>query len=327
MMTQSPLPQGALPQGYVAQQYVAPGQVGGMPQAVTPEEYNVAYNAMPNASAQNVVMQNAAAQNALVQSLNPSNAMMINPAYSQVVPGLSMTGTQAPGYPPIGYAPSGYALGYAQQTGPPPLTGPLGPGQQQSSLAATAGTQTRAANTSVDEDEEALASPRHVAAMPYPRHFPVPTRPVYQRNMGMAPGYAAVKPSAVLSNLLQPSAAQGMSPQNQISQAAAYQEQQMMLERQRQALLMQQNASITQMASRQSASRQSAPRPLGKTAPTPLQRAPDIEVAEEEAIVAPLPPSSKILLANHQTSILQPAPPRVSQVAHVSPESSAKKSR
>ena len=262
------------------------------PQAVTPE------------------MQNAMMQNALLQSLNASNAMMVNPAQAQVVPGLSMTGTQAPGYPPIGYAPSGYAPGYAQQMNAPPIVGPMGANaMQQPPLTAGGGSQGKASGTAVaEEEDEEPELPRQVASMPYPRHHPVPTRPVYQRNTGMAPDYAAVRPP-MPSMMPNP----GMSPQAQISHAAVLQEQQMLLERQRQALLMQQNMSA------QSTSRQ----PVKSNF---LRRPPTVAEDEEETAV-PKTPLSNILLANHQTSILQPPPPRVSQVTQASESTATKKTR
>jgi hypothetical protein len=109
---------------------------------------------------------------------------------------------------------------------------------------------------------------------------------------------------------------QGLSPQQRISQVAAMQEQQMMLERQRQALIMQQNAAVAQSTSRSS----------GKSTPATSQEAPEMASGNEE-IVAPLPPTSKIMLSNHQTPILQPSPPRVSQVAQPISPPTTKKSR
>ncbi len=298
--------------------FISQGQYGGLTQAVAPDS------------------QNAAMQNALLQSLSNSNPMLINPAYAQVVPGLSMTGTQAPGYPPIGYVPSGYSPGYAQQVYAPPIAGPLGAEStmQSQSLAATGNQQGGNAGASAEEEEP--VSPRHVAAMPYPRHHPVPTRPVYQRNMGMAPGYAALRqpmvspymtPNMMMQNypgnpgMYGPGypamAPGGMSPQMQISQAAAQQERQMMLERQRQALIMQQNAAVQQSAYQQ-ASKSAKPRRVAEAS----------EIAEDdETDVAPLPPTSRVLLANHQTPILQPPPPRVSQVSHTATPTTGKKSR
>jgi len=95
--------------------------------------------------------------------------------------------------------------------------------------------------------------------------------------------------------------------------AAALQEQQMLLERQRQALLMQQNMSA------QSTSRQ----PVKSNF---LRRPPTVAEDEEETAV-PKTPLSNILLANHQTSILQPPPPRVSQVTQASESTATKKTR
>ena len=290
-----------------------------MPQTVTPEmqaammQNNMAQNTM----VQNAMMQSPAKQNALLQSLNASNPMMVNPAYAQVVPGLSMTGTQAPGYPPIGYAPSGYAPGYAQQMNAPPIMGPMGANaMQQQSLAASGGSiaprntsQGKASNTTAEDDDEPEL-PRQVASMPYPRHFPVPTRPVYQRNMGMAPDYAAARPPMIpvmMSN-------SGMSQPTQISQVAALQEQQMLLERQRQAQIMQQNMSISQSASRQ---------PVKSN----FLRQPPVIAEDEDEIVAPKAPISSIMLANHQTSILQPPPARASQVVQTSATTATKKTR
>ena len=104
--------------------------------------------------------------------------------------------------------------------------------------------------------------------------------------------------------------------QKQISQVAAMQEQQMLLERQRQALLMQQNTAVAQTASRQA------------NRPAILRRAPEIvEIAEYDENIAPSPPTSKILLANHQTSILQPPPPRISQVANTNAAPTTRKPR
>ena len=275
-----------------------------MPQTVTPE--------MQTAMLQNAMTQNPMLQNALVQSLNASNPMLVNPAYSQVVPGLSMTGTQAPGYPPIGYAPSGYSTGYAQQMTAPPIMGPMGANAtQQQSLAASGGSiaprntsQGKASGATGDENDDESELPRQVASMPYPRHHPVPTRPVYQRSMGMAPDYTAVRPPMP-----------ALMPQTPISQAAAVQEQQMLLERQRQALLMQQNMNVAQAASR-------------KTVKSNFLRQPPV-IAEddEEEMTAPKTPISSILLANHQTSILQPSPPRVSTVVQTSATTTTKKSR
>ena len=240
--------------------------------------------------AQYAMMQNTMMQNALLQSLNASNSMLVNPAQSQIVPGLSMTGTQAPGYPPIGYAPSGYAPGYAQQMNAPPIMGPMGANTtQQQSLAAQGSAQGRASSTATVEQEDKPELPAQVAAMPYPRHFPVPTRPVYQRQTGI-------------------------SPQTQISQAAAFQEQQMQLERQRQALLMQQNMSVAQSATRQPAKSNLLRRPLAV-------------VDDGEEIATPKAPISSIILANHQTSILQPPAQRTSQVAQTSTTTVAKKIR
>ena len=304
------LSQGTVPGPVLQGQYGVTPQ--GTPQTLTPETYSV-------------MAQNGMTQHALMQSPSAPNPMLINPASAQVVPGMSMTGTQSPGYPPIGYAPSGYSPGYAQQISAPPLAGPLGPvPAQQPSLAARGSSQGKTSGaTAADEDDEEPAVPRHATAMPYPRHFPVPTRPVYQRNMGMAPGYAAVQPPVTSPSMTQNSAFQGitqafqgMMPQKQISQAAAQQEQQMMLERQRQALIMQQNAAVAQSASRQT----------GRV--TPLQRPPVIaEGDDDEEHVAPLPPTSNILLANHQTAILQPPPPRVSQVTQTAATPTTKKSR
>ena len=335
-MLQVPMLQGPMPPGYPSQ-----GQYAGSPQLVVPETQNamlqngmtpiavMANTMMQDAMTQDAIVRNtmapnAVSQNALVQSLNPANPMMINPAYSQVVPGMSMTGTQAPGYPPIGYAPSGYSMGYAQQVNTPTIVGPMGTQPNQPhSLAAGVSSESRGAS-----DEELAASNTRqaplAAQMPYPRHFPVPTRPVYQRNMGMAPGYAAVRPPMSSPNMMQPPAFQGMTPQTpinrQISQAAALQEQQMMLERQRQALIMQQNASVAQSASRQSG------KSAGKSVPAFLRQVPEI-AEDDDDNVAPLPPTSKILLANHQTPILQTPSPRVSQVTQTNPTQSPKKVR
>ena len=265
-----------------------------MPQAGTPEM-------------QTAMLQSAMTQNALLQSLNASNPMLVNPAYAQVVPGLSMTGTQAPGYPPIGYAPSGYAPGYAQQRNAPPIVGPMGTAAtQQHSLAVSGSSQGKASSATAEEEDEPEL-PRQVASMPYPRHFPVPTRPVYQRAMGMAPDYAAVQPP-------QRPPTPSMTPQMQISQAAALQEQQMLLERQRQALLMRQNMSVAQSTPRQ---------PVKSN----FLRQPPVIADEENEIVPPKAPLSSILLANHQTSILQPSPPRASQVVPASATTATKKSR
>ena len=287
-----------------------------MPQDGTPETHDA-------------MTQNAMMQNALLQSLNTSNPMLVNPAFAQVVPGLSMTGTQSPGYPPIGYAPSGYAPGYAQQRNAPPIVGPMGAAtMQQHPLAVSGGSQGRTPGMTEEEDDEpdgSIASrnmlSRQVASMPYPRHHPVPTRPVYQRSMGMAPDYAAVQPPArppmpsmMPDNYGSHRSLSGMSPQTQISQVAAIQEQQMLLERQRQAQLMQQNMSVAQSTSRL---------PVKSN----FLRQPPVIADDEEETAAPKAPLSSILLANHQTSILQPSPPRVSQVTQVSATTATKKTR
>ena len=259
-----------------------------------------------------------AAQQATLQGLNASNPMLINPAPGQVVAGLSMTGTQAPGYPPIGYAVAGYSPGYAQQVYPP-LTGPLTTGMPQQQAMAAGRSQAETPGTPSEELEES-PSQRQVAIMPYPRHHPMPTRPVYQRNMGMAPGYAMVQtpmtspytPMQARPNMY--GAAQPATPlQSQINQAAAMQERQMMLERQRQALIMQQNMAVQQSNARRNNNTLAAKQPVIED-----------EYAEEET--APTPPGSKILLANHQTPILQPAPKRSSQSPAI-PATSGKKSR
>jgi len=293
-----------------------------MPQAGTPEMQAAM---MQNNMMQNNMVQSPSMQNAILQSLNASNPMLVNPAYAQVVPGLSMTGTQAPGYPPIGYAPSGYAPGYAQQVSGPPIMGPLGANAaQQQALAASGGSiatrntsQGKASNTTTaEEDDDEPEMPRQVASMPYPRHFPVPTRPVYQRNMGMAPDYATVQPVRPPMPLMMPNPTQqGIIPQSQISQVAALQEQQMLLERQRQAQLMQQNMSVVQTASLQ---------PVKSNF---LRQPPTIAEINEEENIAPKSPISGIMLANHQTSILQPSPPRASQVFQTSTTTTTKKSR
>ena len=271
---------------------------------------------------QNILVQGSM-QHAMSPNLNPANQMLVNPALAQVMPGMSMTGTQSPGYPPIAYAPSGYSPGYAQQL-VPPITGPLGAAQQLPQQAlASAGTAQASASADSDAEEGAVP-PQHVVSMPYPRHHPVPIRPVYQRSMGMAPNYQAVRPpvmppyagpgmtpgmmSGMVLGMPQnmmmqnqypgPNMYGGNSPQMQISQAAALQERQLMLERQRQALIMQQNASVQRTSKNQASHAR-------KT----------VEADEyNDDNTAPVPPTSKILLANHQTSILCPPAERVSQM-------------
>ena len=284
-------------------------------------------------------MQNYLMQPSMQANLNPDNPMLVNPALAQVMPEMSMTGIQSPGYPPIGYAPTGYSPGYAQQLEPPPLAGPLGTVQPAHSQALASVGSSQAGASSHSEPEEEPVEPKHVASMPYPRHHPVPIRPVYQRQMGMAPGYQAMRPP-MTSPYMMPGMGQnlppnmmmqnqypgqnmygmaagamgmsgGMSPQAQISQAAAMQERQLMLERQRQALIMQQNASVQQSLSRQG----------NKTAASRKRAA---EMDEDDESTAPAPPASRILLANHQAPILQPPTQRVSQ-APLPPETSSKK--
>ena len=302
-----------------------PSQVPGAP-GLAPGVPDLSGVVMPHAGTSE--MQNPGMQNVLSQSLNTSNPMLVNPAYAQVVPGLSMTGTQAPGYPPIGYAPSGYSPGYAQQMAAPPIMGPMGANApQQPSLTASGGSianrnpsQGKPSSTTTTEEEESEL-PRRVASMPYPRHFPVPTRPVYQRHWGIAPDYASVQPPArppmpsmMPDNSGSHRSLSGMTQPTPISQAAAFQEQQMLLERQRQALLMQQNKSVVQTASRQ---------PVKSHF---LRQPPTIAEVDDEVTV-PKAPISSIMLANHQTSILQPSPPRASQVTQAIATTTTKKTR
>ena len=289
----------------VMQNAVQPGVYGAMTPAVSPE------------------IQTMAVQQSTLQGLNTSNPMLINPAPGQVVAGLSMTGTQAPGYPPIGYAVAGYSPGYAQQVYPP-LSGPLATGIPQQQAMAAGRSQAETPGTPPEELEES-PSQRQVAVMPYPRHHPMPTRPVYQRNMGMASDYAMVQTpmtSPYMPMQVQPNmygaAQSGMSLQSQINQSAAMQERQMMLERQRQTLIMQQNMAVQQSNAR----RNNNTLNNALTAKQPPMVAD--EYTEEE--IAPTPPGSKILLANHQTPILQPAPKRSSQTPPM-PVTSGKKSR
>ena len=257
-------------------------------------------------------VQAMAAQQATLQGLNTSNPMLINPAPGQVVAGLSMTGTQAPGYPPIGYAVAGYSPGYAQQVYPP-LSGPLAAGMSQQQIQQQALAAGRPQTENPPEELEEPSSQRHVAVMPYPRHHPMPTRPVYQRNMGMAPGYAMVQSPMQARPNMYGSAQSATVLQSQINQTAAMQERQMMLERQRQALIMQQNMAVQQSNVRRNNNTVAAKQPAIAD-----------EYAAEE--IAPPPPGSKILLANHQTPILQ-SPQKRSSQAPPMPTTSGKKSR
>ncbi|MDR1957809.1 MAG: hypothetical protein LBQ54_01995 [Planctomycetaceae bacterium] len=110
------------------------------------------------------------------------NGMLINPAANQVIPGLSMSGYAAPGYPPIAYSPTGYSPGQAQ---------PYQLSQSDATLDNT-GQQGKNGTSKEPSAEETQAN------MPYPRFSPVPSHPVFQRSMGMAPNYQAMVPPMVM---------------------------------------------------------------------------------------------------------------------------------
>ncbi|MDR1492838.1 MAG: hypothetical protein LBT05_08960 [Planctomycetaceae bacterium] len=251
----------------VANGYVANGLTPPAPGAPTVSGIS------PNATAY------SAANTTFQQSANP---MMVNPVDARAIPGLTMTGLSLPGYPPIGYAPTGYSPGYAQPIYAPPITGPLGGMSEQNTAANTPRTK-KAENNS----DDAESPPKNVAQMPYPRFHPTPLHPVYQRRPGLVANYGAIQ--------------QSLPPQNPTMRTP--QEQRLMLERQRQAMLWQQ-----QIQQQQARWREFSYRDVGQES-----------VSEEEnnASNAPEPPTSKILLANHQTPILQTVAPNVGTAKYI----------
>ncbi|MDR1383380.1 MAG: hypothetical protein LBJ67_05985 [Planctomycetaceae bacterium] len=215
------------------------------------------------------------------QSVNP---MMVNPIDARVVPGLSMTGLSLSGYPPIGYAPTGYSPGYAQPMYAPPIAGPLDGVAGQKTMANAQGTNNKETDSDVPE-----SSPKSVAQMPYPRFHPVPLHPVYQRRPGLAANYGAIQQTLPPQNPMMrtpPGTVADMTP-----------EQRLVWERQRQAILWQQQIQQQQARYR-----------------TVSQK--DV-IEEESASNAPEPPTSRILLASHQTPILQTVAPNVGTAKYI----------
>ena len=271
---------------------------------------------------------------------NAQNPMLVNPVTNQVVPGLSMTGTQAPGYPPIGYVPTGYASGYAQ-----PMVAPM-PGGNPLSAAATAKTARNDSGEEEESDDESAeasktAARRQTAQMPYPRFYPVPTRPAFQRSMGMAPDYAALQPprNQGMSPILPPQMMQPqmmnpmMSPmmqQQMMWQQQLLMQQQMMMRQQQMAYAQQMQQRLAAMSPNTS-SNVSSNRVAQRTTATANRQVSMLPDDEESAVVsasdnpsnnrsdnqAPMPPKSKVILANQQSDILQDTPPPVSRTTQV----------
>jgi len=269
---------------------------------------------------------------------NSQNPMLVNPAANQVVPGLSMTGTQAPGYPPIGYAPTGYSPGYAQQ-----MVAPMPGVNQVNPLTATATAKTGQNDSDEESGDEAAeasrtAARRSMAQMPYPRFHPVPTHPAFQRSMGMAPGYAALQPprnmgmpymqpplmqSPVMNPMMQQQLMQQQMMQQQLLQQQMMMRQQQTAYAQQMQQLQQRSASPMPASSNRVALRTTTG--SGNTVPnTSANRLVSMSPEDEENAVvsasdnqAPMPPKSKVILANQQSDILQDTPPPVSRTTQV----------
>jgi hypothetical protein len=232
------------------------------------------------------------------QSVNP---MMVNPVDARVVPGLSMTGLSLSGYPPIGYAPTGYSPGFAQPINAPPIAGPLA-GLSEQNIAANNPSQSQETQKSKNNSDTAELPQKNVAQMPYPRFHPVPLHPVYQRRPGIAANYGAFQQPLMPQNpnmRMLPGTVSGMMTQ----------EQRLMLERQRQAILWQQ----------QMQQQQARWRDFSQRTEMPNRKISQEDILEEENDMTNIsePSTSKILLANHQTPILQTVAPNVGTAKYI----------
>lgn len=192
------MPNAALMQPQTNQQFTGNHETGGNLQNGTPPQPGTVNGTVPitingtvtsMSPMENGMMNVTMADGTTSQVPMIASGMLINPINNQVVPGLTMSGYASPGYPPIGYSPTGYSPGQAQPYELPPLIGHTG-----TSSASLAGTASLSGTEKTRSQEQEKGIPQEAqASMPYPRFAPVPTHPVYQRAMGMAPNYQAMQ--------------------------------------------------------------------------------------------------------------------------------------